>query len=391
MTASFPETDAPDIICLSHLRWNFVFQRPQHLMTRFGARHRVFFVEEPIWTAEPDHLVVRAAAPGVNVVTPHLHESSRSDRPRATAIQRRLLDELIAGEKIALYVLWYLTPMALPFTAHLQPLAVVYDCMDELSGFAGAPEGLAALEAELFRHADLITTGGRGLFEAKRHRHHNIHPFPSSIDAPLFRRARARLPDPEDQAAIPRPRLGYAGVIDERMDLELVDGLCRARPEWHVVLVGPIAKIDPAALPRHPNLHLLGMKPYEKLPEYLASWDVAILPFAHNDATRFISPTKTPEYLAAGRPVVSTSLRDVVRPYGEAGLARIADGTAAFIAAVAEALDDDRDALARAADAFLAGNSWDETAERMRRLMMNAVSDAGWDRGWEVACSTFSS
>lgn len=365
--------DALDVVCFSHLRWNFVFQRPQHLMTRFAARHRVFFVEEPIYQDGPDRLQVTRADGGVQVAVPLLAEWRRGGDSVA-AVQRALLRRMMRADRVRRYVLWFLTPMALPLSRDLSPEAVVYDCMDELADFAGAPVELKDLEDELLARAALVTTGGRSLYEAKRLRHPNVHAFPSSIDLPHFARARGAASEPADQAAIPRPRLGFAGVIDERMDLALLKAIAEAHPEWQLVLLGPIAKIDPAQVPQLPNVHRLGMKAYRDLPEYLAGWDVALLPFAHNDATRFISPTKTPEYLAAGLPVVATSIRDVVTPYGDCGLVRIADGPEAFAAAVAGALSEGRCARLAEVDALLGQGSWDQTAERMLELMLRAAA-----------------
>jgi UDP-galactopyranose mutase len=362
-----------DILCLSHLRWNFVFQRPQHLMKRLGPHHRVFFIEEPRFEDGPDRLQVTAVEPGVNVAVPVLAEWRRGT-DQVAVVQRALLRRLMRGERITDYVLWFLTPMALPLVRDLSPTAVVYDCMDELSAFAGAPPEMKALEIELLGLADLVTTGGRSLHEAKRDRHPNVHAFPSSIDTGHFARARGACPEPPDQAAIARPRLGFAGVIDERMDLGLVRELASRRPEWQLVFLGPFAKIDPDTFPRLPNVHLLGMKTYDELPDYLAGWDVGLLPFAHNDATRFISPTKTPEYLAAGLPVVATSIRDVVTPYGDSGLARIADGADAFEAAIAGALAEGRCARLGEVDALLGRGSWDQTAARMRALMLDSIA-----------------
>lgn len=357
----------PDLICLSHLRWHFVFQRPQHLMTRCARRHRVFFVEEPQTCAATPYLEVVEPGPNLRVVVPHLPVDLSGDA--ALSAQRDLLSALLTEHAVRDYVLWYYTPLALGITRHLAPWAVVYDCMDELAAFAQAPPGLRERERELLERADLVLTGGQSLYEAKRGLHANVHAFPSSVDVPHFAAARGLAEDPGDQAAIPHPRLGYFGVIDERMDLALVDGLAAARPEWHLVLVGPVAKLDPAALPRRPNIHYLGAKRYEQLPGYLAGWDVALLPFAHNEATRFISPTKTPEYLAAGKPVVSTSIRDVVRPYGERGLAHIADDVDGWVAAVEAALVEDRAGRLRAVDDLLADVSWDRTWGRMYALL----------------------
>jgi UDP-galactopyranose mutase len=361
----------PDVICLSHLRWNFVFQRPQHLLTRCGREHRVFFVEEPLFDdGITPHLQVEVDG-SVTVVVPHLPEGLPHEH--CIAAQRGLLDDFIESESIRDYVLWYYTPMALAFTRHLSPQAVVYDCMDELSAFQGAPATLRAHERELMQRASLVLTGGRSLYEAKRHQHHNIHALPSSVDVAHFARARSIEIDPRDQADIPHPRLGFFGVIDERLDIALVDGVAAARPDWQLVMIGPVVKIDPASLPRRPNIHYLGSKSYGELPQYLAGWDVALLPFARNEATRFISPTKTPEYMAAGKPVVSTSIQDVVRPYGEQGLVRIADDVAAFVGACLAAMSEDAQERVTAADAFLRQTSWDGTWTRIRGLLRAAL------------------
>jgi UDP-galactopyranose mutase len=368
--------DAPpgehDILCLSHLRWHFVFQRPQHLLTRAAKTRRVFFVEEPFYGADRARIDVARDDAGVYVAVPHV--AAGAPGPEATRELRGLLDELVAGNQIRKYVLWYYTPMARAFTAHLAPAAIVYDCMDELSAFAGAPAGLVQAERELLEKADLVLTGGQSLFEAKQHLHGNVHAVPSSVEVAHFARARQVTRDPEDQAHIPGPRLGFFGVIDERLDIPLIADVAARRPDWQLVLIGPVVKIDPALLPRRPNLHYLGSKPYSALPDYIAGWSVALLPFARNEATRFISPTKTPEYLAAGKPVVSTSIRDVVRPYGEAGLARIADTAPAFVAAIAAALQEHNADLVARADRFLEPMSWDNTWRRVSSLIDDAIA-----------------
>jgi UDP-galactopyranose mutase len=357
----------PDLICLSHLRWDLVFQRPHHLLTRCARDRRVFFVEEPIVGSRSLRYELQVRQAGVRRVL--LHVPDGLDEASLVAAQRELIDALIAEQRIHAHVLWYYTPMALPFTRHLRPLATVYDCMDELSAFAGAPPALRQREAELVARADLVLTGGQSLYEAKKHLHPQIYPFPSSVDVAHFARARQAQADPDDQASIPRPRIGFFGVIDERLDVDLVRDMAALRPDWHFVFIGPVVKIDPARLPRAANLHYLGARPYDDLPRYLSGWDVALLPFARTESTRSISPTKTPEYLAAGRPVVSTSIRDVVRPYGQRGLARIADSPEDFVAAIEAALGEDAAARQTAADAFLAQMSWDLTWARMRQLV----------------------
>jgi UDP-galactopyranose mutase len=365
---------AYDLVCLSHLRWDFVYQRPQHLLTRFARERRVFFVEEPVYGDGP-RLEVRQRGDTLWTAVPHLpHGLAPADEEEA---QRTLLDGLLAEHRVRDTVLWYYTPMALAFTRHLRPLAVVYDCMDELSAFRGAPPALVAREADLLRRADLVFTGGQSLWEAKRTRHPGVHCFPSGIDTAHFGRARGTMAEPADQAAIPGPRIGFFGVLDERLDVALVRELAAARPAWSLVMIGPVVKIARKELPRAENIHYLGPKSYGELPAYLAGWDVAALFFAMNEATRFISPTKTPEYLAAGKPVVSTPIRDVVHPYGDAGLVRIADGVAAWVEAVEASLAGPRDGawLARV-DRFLAGISWDRTWGEMDALLASALAAA---------------
>jgi UDP-galactopyranose mutase len=372
VASSLAQVSDVDVVCLSHLRWDFVFQRPQHLLTRCARLHRVFVVEEPVHDDGPARLDVVVRQAGVRVVVPHIPAGLSSEA--VAVVQARLLRTAFRQHRINDYLLWYYTPMALEFTRHLQPLAIIYDCMDELSAFAGAPSAMRDWERQLLARADVVFTGGQALYEHKRGDHGNVHPFPSSVDVHHFARARRPQPDPADQSAIPHPRLGFFGVIDERMDLRLIAQIAATRPEWHVVMVGPVTKIDPAMLPVAPNIHYLGPKAYERLPDYLAGWDVALLPFMRNETTRFISPTKTPEYLAAGKPVVSTSIRDVVRPYGESGLARIADDPLAFVAAVEAALVEDASVRIRAVDAFLAHTSWDGTWTRMYGLVAAAIA-----------------
>ncbi|WP_161890999.1 glycosyltransferase family 1 protein [Pontibacter russatus] len=363
----------PDVVCLSHLRWDFVYQRPQHLLSRFAHCARVYFVEEPMFEdTDVPYLNVSEREGGVQVAVPRLPHGFNPEQ--AESAQRELLDELLKEQEINRYALWYYTPMALGFSAHLTPLLTVYDCMDELAAFKFAPPRLRELEGELFQKADLVFTGGRSLYEAKRNRHAAIYAFPSSIDKAHFAQARQELPQPEDQAAIPTPRLGFFGVIDERLDIALLDALSEARPDWQLVVVGPVVKIDPASLPRRANIHYLGGKSYTELPAYLSGWDVALLPFAINESTAFISPTKTPEYLAAGKPVVSTPVRDVVRPYGEEGLVHIAATATEFEEAVGAALAQRGDeAWARKVEGFMSNMSWDQTWGQMVRLMAEAA------------------
>ncbi len=361
----------PDVICLSHLRWKFVFQRPQHLMSRYARAQRVFFVEEPEFddAAEP-HVRIETHG-GVTVIVPQLPRHYTPEQ--AVVGQRAILDRLISSQSMTQYVLWYYTPLAVKFSQHLKPAAIVYDCMDELAAFKNAPPELPALERSLMRRADLVLTGGHSLYEAKKEQHRNIHPMPSSVDVPHFAQARQHVGDPPDQIAIPHPRLGFFGVLDERLDIALLDGLAAARPHWQIIMIGPVVKIERSDLPRHPNLHYLGGKSYAELPSYIGGWDVALLLFARNDATRYISPTKTPEYLAAGKPVVSTSIRDVVTPYGDRELVRIADTAPDFVRACEAALTEPPDPRRVRADVFLRGTSWDRTWAKTVSLLNDVL------------------
>ncbi|WP_288434315.1 glycosyltransferase family 1 protein [uncultured Deinococcus sp.] len=384
MPVSSVSSESPALLVLAHLRWDFVFQRPQHLMTRAAHSRAVYYIEEPIFGEFDDHLRQRRDESGVTVCTPYVRVGfSPAESQARTA---RLLAGLVEAEGLGTYDLWVYTPMELPVAAELNPRVVVYDCMDELANFKGAPPELRSREQALFRRADLVFTGGQRLYEAKIEQHPSVHAFPSSVEVGHFAQARQAPADPADQAALARPRLGFYGVIDERFDIALIGELARRRPEWQLVMLGPVVKIAPEDLPRADNLHYLGMKTYGELPAYLAHWDVALLPFAINAATEFISPTKTPEYLAAGVPVVSTGIRDVVRPYGEQGLVGVADGVDGFEAAAVAALAQDHALRQRRADALLAQGSWDRTWEAMQAALPGQsplVAGAGPARpGW---------
>jgi UDP-galactopyranose mutase len=301
------------------------------------------------------------------VATPYV--PSQLEGQRLQEILSELLNRFLDSQRVESYLLWYYTPMALNFSRHLEATAVIYDCMDQLSAFSGAPPELLDLERELLSRCHAVFTGGLSLFEAKQRLHHRVFCFPSSVDVEHFMAARKACAEPTDQAAVPCPRLGYCGVIDERLDLQLIASLAKARPQWQIILVGPVTKLDERRLPRAANIHYLGPKRYEELPVYLAGWDVALMPFARNDATRYISPTKTPEYLAAGKPVVSTSIRDVMRTYGECGLVRIADNVDDVVSAVDESMSEDPIQRLLRVDALLSQQSWDRTWDAMETVL----------------------
>lgn len=376
-TAATSIYSLPDIICFAHLHWDFVWQRPQHLLSRFAQHGRVFYVEEPFVHGDDPtltaHFEVKERQNGLKVLVAHLPaglDEAATDQAQAT-----LLSEFFAENNFQQFVAWYYTPMALNKSRHLRAALTVYDCMDELANFKFAPPRLRELEQELFERADLVFTGGQSLYEAKSKQHADAHAFPSSIDKDHFGQARTAAADPADQAGIAHPRVGFFGVVDERLDIGLLGELAAAHPEWQFVIIGPVVKIEESSLPRTSNIHYLGGKDYKELPMYLRGWDVATLLFADNESTKFISPTKTPEYLAAGKPVVSTPIRDVVRPYGELELVQIAAAADEFGAAIGRALEqkDDAEWLART-DAYLATISWDLTWEQMVNLMQQRLA-----------------
>jgi UDP-galactopyranose mutase len=374
-------TTMDTLLVISHLRWNFVFQRPQHLMTRLARRFRVLFVEEPVRTDGPARIEVSQAAPGVELLVPHTPiDGSPGFHERQLPTLARLLQEHLCAEGIADPLLWLVTPQPLPLAQALKPGLLVYDAMDELSAFKGAPPGLMQREATLMKDADLVLTGGPSLYEARRERHANVHCLPSAVDPAHF--APARLIDASHEAqvaralhhGIARPLLGFYGVVDERLDVELVAALADARPQWQIVMVGPVAKIDAATLPQRPNLHWRGMQPYAVLPYLSAQWDVCLLPFALNEATRFISPTKTLEYMAADKPVVSTAVHDVQQLYGS--VVRIGHDRDAFIAHCEAALAESaraRAARVQAMRELVARSTWDDAAAKVMRLIDAAL------------------
>lgn len=362
---------ASDLLCFSHLRWDFVYQRPQHLLSRAAADRRVLYFEEPVFRLGEPWLELPEPVNGVQRVIPHLRPDLGTAAHSSTL--RHLLDGLLERLKLHNWVAWYYTPMALAFSSHLRPAVTVYDCMDELSLFKGAPPELQQFEQQLLRRADLVFTGGPSLYSAKRGLHKNVHLFPSSIEQDHFSGA-ALHPEPAEIRQLPHPRIGFYGVIDERMDLQLVEQLADLRPDWQFVLLGPIVKIDPASRPQRPNLHWPGRREYGELPAWLAAFDVAMMPFALNDSTRFISPTKTLEYLAAGKRVVSTPIQDVREPYGHLGIVGIARSAEEFIRLCDEALAEGTPAAWQLkVRELLAATSWDRTWDLMDSCLSSCL------------------
>jgi glycosyltransferase involved in cell wall biosynthesis len=362
----------PTLIVFCHLRWDFVFQRPQHLMTRLAEHYRILFVEEPVYDEGKAHLKKTAVAPNITVCQPHTGiQAPGFHDDQIPTLQTLLADIVPEGERP---VVWFYTPLALPLLQGFDPALVIYDCMDELAAFKNAPKQLLQRENALLNIADLCFTGGPSLYQSKRERHANAHCFSSSVDAKHFQKALDRDYSHPEQAHVARPRLGFYGVIDERFDTDLVSQVAQARPDWQIVLVGPVVKIDPANLPRAHNIHYMGQRTYEQLPQFLAGWDVCLLPFALNESTKFISPTKVLEYMAAELPSVSTPITDVKVPYGD--VVAIADTPEKFIAACERMLamnDEQQAALKARMRAIVANTSWDKTAASMHHLIQTTA------------------
>jgi UDP-galactopyranose mutase len=364
------------ILTFSHLRWNFVYQRPQHLLSRLSASRRVIFIEEPEFAeGEPPHWILERPERNILVARPVTPCQSLGFDDQQLPYLQPLVRELLEQEDFPNHVQWFYTPMALPLAeACSQPQAIVYDCMDELSAFLNAPAALLDREAQLLACADLVFTGGPSLYRAKKTRHPRVHCFPSSVDAKHFAAAANRSPETSEQASLPHPRLGYFGVIDERLDLPLLAFLADVHPHWQIVMVGPVVKIDPASLPQRPNIHYYGQRAYAQLPSFLKGWDICLLPFARNQATRYISPTKTLEYMAAGKMIASTPITDVAEPYGE--MVFLGATPEEFAMACEHALNaDTTDRTSRQAKMreVLSRTSWDATAAQMAQLISEAL------------------
>lgn len=362
-------TERGTLICFSHLRWDFVFQRPQQLLSRFAKNFKILFIEEPIFQQGcEDHLTSKVYIEGITIIVPYIDES-KQEQERNISL-RNLIATALKDTDISESIFWYYNPMAFPLTAQYQPKLVIYDCMDELSAFKFAPANISYHEEQLMSKADIMFTGGKSLYNAKKDKHPDIYAFPSSIDKNHFGSARHITEQPADQAEIKGPKLGFFGVIDERFDIELIREVANAKPDWQFILIGPVVKIDPAPLPRSSNIHYLGSKSYQELPAYIAGWDIALIPFQLNESTRYISPTKTPEYLAAGVPVISSPIKDVINPYGLNGLVKIVGNAAGLIQEATAILSStEREKWLMQVDEFLAPDSWDNTCEKMMNII----------------------
>lgn len=335
---SGPSSDFP-IVVHSHLGWDWVWQRPQQFLSRLSARHRVLFVEGPVPVEgiAAANMTLREVPDFPNIVVVQMQMPAKrwSDGAWVDKERRRLVQSVLAGplgQSFANPVQWFYDPMAVTaFAGHLNERALVYDCMDQLSQFKGAPPELVKRERELLAVADVVFAGGPKMWAAKREHNSNCFSYGCGVDVKHFGKARkATTPLPFDVAQLRGKVLGYFGVVDERMDYELVAALADHDPGWHVVIVGPTAKVDRKDFPERPNLHWLGGRDYAQLPAYAKAFDVCLMPFAINEATEYINPTKALEYMATATPIVSTAVQDVVLQFSD--VVRVADSHAGFIA-----------------------------------------------------------
>ncbi|HET9864410.1 MAG TPA: FAD-dependent oxidoreductase [Steroidobacteraceae bacterium] len=357
------------LIVFSQYRWDFALRRPQHLMTRLARGFRVFYFEEPVYDARGAWLEIRVPATNVHVCRPHTRIAERGFADAQMPVLAELLEKLITSHDLGTPVVWMYTSQALPLLQRLDAKAIVHDCIAEPLAPPEIARDLAQRELSLLRIADLVFTGGPSLFRLKQALHDNVHCLPSSVDKEHFAAA-AHGGDHPEQAAFAHPRLGFFGVIDQRFDPVAVSLLADAHPDWQIVLVGPVADVDLRSLPRRPNIHYMGERPYAELPQFVAGWDVCLLPFAMNAATRHGSPAKVLEYMAAGKPIVTAPLPDVVEPFGH--IVHVGRHAQSFVSACERALEEPaamREKRAAMMRNVVKATSWDATAAKMRALI----------------------
>lgn len=363
------------IVVHCHLRWDGVWQRPQQILSRLARARRIAFVEEPVFLprGEHPHLVTREED-GVTVAQPHLppqEELLPCVSPANQTLARELLAPFLLAGKWTGGVRWHYAPMATYLADLSESPVVVYDCMDELSAFKGAPAELVERERDLMREADLMFTGGLSMWLNKRRHNPNCHRFDSGVDVDHFARAiHPATPVPDDARSPARPVIGYYGVIDERVDYDAIRALSAAFPRGTVLLIGPVTKVDPAELPRAENIVYTGQRGYGDLPGYLKAFDVALVPFADTPATRYLSPTKTLEYFAGCKPVVCSPVKDVVENYGD--IVRIARSPEEYVSAVSAALAEDNTERLRRGVERAAEKTWDVIVADMSALLESA-------------------
>lgn len=347
-----------DMIVFCHLRWQFVYQRPQHIISRLASNMKVLFIEEPVHHHHDDNL-----SGNLMVITEKLHVLQPYVKDIESIIA--ILPHYIKNKTIPIG--WFYSASFSPLLEQINFETVIYDCMDELSLFKGASVHLINQEKYLMAHADIVFTGGKSLYESKKQLHSNVYCFPSSVDEAHFAQALNGISPAADIASLPKPIVGYYGVIDERIDLDLLHKCAKKLPDVSFVMIGPLAKIEDADLPKENNIHYLGMKSYNELPHYLKAFDIAMMPFALNDATKYISPTKTLEYMAAGKPIISTKITDVVRDYSQS--VTLIENEGEFCDAIETLLTKKRLEMEMEYNKILEKTSWNATADKMETII----------------------
>lgn len=371
-------TQLPFIV-FSHLRWDFVWQRPQQILSRLAATHPVLFIEEPHFgQVSLSRLDISYPCESVVRIVPHLHERLRHKYDVSMQMVCSLLQlELQHNSELARQfrepAIWFYTPMPSPLVLEeFDPVGVVYDCMDELAQFKSAPSDIRFREKFLMSKADIVFTGGRKLYEAKSELHPCVHYFGCGVDIDHFRKAQSHeTVIPEDIINLSRPIVGYYGVIDERLDYELIACLSQSKPDWNIVMVGPVVKVSPEDLPRAPNIHWLGQRDYQTLPNYVKGFDVCMMPFALNEATEYINPTKTLEYMAARKPIISSAVADVVKNF--APIVRIAHSHDDFIRQIDTLLRNPEDGELDAGLEMARNSTWDYIVAQIEKLITDAI------------------
>lgn len=353
-------SETAPLLVFSHLRWEAILGYEQRLLARFSLERKIYFFEDPVF--EPVFfpcLRVHQPQEGITVLQAQLPKGIPLSQ--IALHLRSLLDQFLEDEGIADFTAWYFTPLALRYTHHLRSRKLIYDFTFDSFHAAVDARDLSLIESEMLRRADLVFVNGYSLFQAKRRQHRRIYPRPMGLDVAHFKQARIPQPDPADQAALPFPRIGFSGSLNDAVDLALLEKLALSKPDWHFILTGPAQDLVAYGLAFLPNVHCLGAKSSDELPKYMAGWDLALLPFKVNESTQFMNPGETLECLAAGLPVVSTALPDIVRPYGDLHLVSIGTGVEELIAAAEKILHNPRDEeRLKKVDLFLGGISWDE-------------------------------
>ena len=367
------------ILVHSHLRWGWVWQRPQQFLSRLSLKHPILFVEEPSFAdckTVSTNIYTADKFPNVTVVEPTFPEAWKNDRSRIDIERRGVVDEILSGplgETFSEPVQWFYDPMASSiFAGEMNEIANVYDCMDQLSQFRGAPTELVRREQLLLELADVVFAGGPKIHSSKREHNDNCHSYGCGVEVAHF--GKARLEEtaiPEDVAHLEGPILGFFGVVDERMDYELIARIADAHPEWQLVIIGPAIKVDPANFPQRANIHWMGGRDYQLLPRYVKAFDVCLMPFAINEATEFINPTKALEYMATGSPIVSTAIEDVILQFSD--VVQIADTHEEFIAFCETAVLSPNEKSIRLGIELAKLNSWNAIVERLEQHISDVL------------------